>query len=486
MSSVTRLATKGVLWVGISQMSVQVFRFVFTMLLARLLVPDDFGIIGMAAIFIGLVSTVNELGLSASIVQRKEVHERHLSTSFWTSIFVGLVLFVMTLIISPYVADFFKTAIVQPILDTLSVTFIIGSFVVVHSAMLTKNLDFKRLAKAEVFSELVSGSMAVYLAFTGFGVWSLVWRTIIGNLIFVVLLWTINPWRPTMSFDLKSFNELFGFGANVIGSNFVNYAAKNVDYLVIGKFLGAMSLGYYTLAYQMITFPLYRVSVVITRVMFPAFSMVQGENERLGRGYLAVTKYLSLITFPMIAGIFIVSPEFIPIVMGEKWVQVILPLQILCLAGALQSVGVACGPVLLSKGRADLSFKWSIIKLFALIAAILVGIKYGIIGVAVTVTILSFLFFWIMQKIVNDLIGMDFRNYLKALYPATLNSVIMIISVYLFKEIAFRFLDLPSIAVLACSVILGTFMYLAVLRLLYNDIILELRSLMRQGMEKME
>jgi len=478
-NNLTKQATLGILWTGISQFSTQFFRFAVTIVLARLLFPEDFGLIGMAAIFIGVVTTVNELGLSAAIIQRKEINESHLSTSFWTSVIVGVILCILTIVASPFVADFFQEELVQPILVTLSFVFIIGSFAVVPEALLAKNLNFKKIAIAEIGSEISSGIIAIILAFSGLGVWSLVWRMLIGNSILVILLGMIYPWRPSMIFSYKSFKELFSFGINVTGSRLLNYTQSNIDYLVIGKLLGALDLGYYTLAYSIITFPLRRISWVITRVTFPTFSIIQDDNAKLREGYLKVIRYISLVTFPMIAGLFIISPEFVTVVLGEKWSPIVLILQILCIAGAIKSVGTTTGSILLSKGRADIEFKWNIFRIIILTVAILIGANYGIVGVAVAVTVVSFSLFWIIQMIANRLIDLSFYNYFKALYPATISSLIMVFSIGIFKEAAFTVYNLSATVTLIGSIIVGILVYGTVLKLGYCGVIMELISLIR-------
>ena len=481
--SLTKLATRGIIWTGGSQFITQFFRFAVTIILARLLFPDDFGLIGMAYIFIGIVRVVNELGLYAAIIQRKDINESHLSTTFWVSLIVGITLCLITIGVSPLIADFFQEQRVQPILSTLSLIFIIGSFTAIPNALLTKKLNFKKLAIAEIVAELTSGILAIVLALVGFGVWSLVWRMLLGNLFLVIILWAVYPWRPSMIFDFTSFRELFGFSSNVMGARVLNYVQTNMDYLIIGKFLGALSLGYYTIAYQLITFPLRRISWVITRVTFPTFSIIQEDNVRLRKGYLKAIRYISLVTFPMIAGLFIISPEFVTVVLGEKWSPAILPLQILCIAGAVRSVGTVVGSILLPKGRADIQFKWNAITLALLTSAILFGVNYGIVGVAIAVTIVIFFMYTGIQIIANRLIELDSLNYLKAIYPATTSSIFMILSIFSFKETAFS-MGLNSVTILVSSIILGILVYLVFLKLTWKNVIADIKSIYRDITDK--
>lgn len=477
--NLTKKTVQGVSWSGASQVVIQGFQFIVKIILARLLLPDDFGIIGMALIFTALMQTVNELGLSAAIIQRKNINNTHLSTSFWISILMGVILCVVTIIASPFIAVFFKKELIQPVISILSIGFILGSFGTVHRTLLTKKIDFKNVAITEAGATAFSGIISIALAFLGFGVWSLVIGSLIGNLGRSVLLWVICSWRPSMIFDLKSFKELFGFGKNVMGSRILNYIDSNADYLLIGKFLDATSLGLYTLAYQMAIFPLLKISSIIARVSFPAFSTIQDDNVRLRIGYLKVIKYTSLITFPSLAGLAVIAPGFIPIAIGEKWMPMVLPLQILCIAGAIKSVGTHVGSILLSKGRPDIGFKWNMFTVIIIPIAILIGVRYGIVGVAMAVTIMSLSLFLIIQKITNSLIDLNLYDFFKALYPATICSIILIISVLIFQKLS-SLLFLQNNISLIGSIITGAVFYVIAVRIIDNNSIKEIIVLIKQ------
>lgn len=477
--NLTTKTVKGVGWSGTSQIVTQGFQFIVKIILARLLLPDDFGIIGMALIFTTLMQTVNELGLSAAIIQRKDINNTHLSTSFWISIIMGLILCAVTIIASPFIAVFFKKELIQPVISILSIGFILGSFGIVHRTLLVKKIDFKNVAIAEAGAAAFSGIVSVVLALLGFGVWSLVIGSLIGNLGSSVLLWITCSWRPSMIFDLKSFKELFGFGKNVMGSRILDYIESNADYLLIGKFLDANSLGLYTLAYQMAIFPLSKISHIFARVAFPAFSNIQDDNAKLRIYYLKVIKYTSLITFPLLAGLAIIAPEFIPIAIGEKWMPMVLPLQILCILGALNSIGTHVGTILLCKGRPDIQFKWSIFTSIVLPIAILIGVRYGIIGVAIAGTIMSLLLFLIIQNITNSLIDLGLYDFFKVLYSATICSIILVISVLAFQRLSL-FLSLQDNISLIISIITGAVFYILAIWIIDSDSIKEVRVLIKQ------
>jgi len=472
-------ATKGIAWTGIGQIITQGFQFVIKIILARLLVPEDFGILGMALIFTALVQTVNEFGLSAAIIQKKEIKERHLATSFWISIVIGIILCIVTIICSPLIARFFKKELIGPVISVLSIGFIFGSFGIVHRTLLRKKLNFKSLAIIGIGTAIFSGVISITLALLKFGVWSLVFGSLTGTLIGSILAWIKCSWRPSKKIDFQSFKELFNFGKNVMGSRIINYFSSNTDYLLIGKFLSATSLGFYTLAYQMAIFPLSKISSIIGAPAFPVFSIIQDKNEKLRWGYLKIIKYTSLITFPLLAGLAIVAPRLIPIVIGEKWAPMILPLQILCIAGALKSIGTHIGSILYSKNRSDISFKWNIFATVVTVIAILIGIQYGIVGVATAIAITSCFLFLIIQKITNKLIDLSFRDFFRALYSATICSAIMIVSILLFQKSSL-YISLPDILSLVMSIMMASIIYIFAIRIIDKDSLKEIKTLIKQ------
>jgi len=473
----------GIIWTGMSQFSAQGFRFIVIIILARLLYPEDFGLVGLAAVFVGFINAINELGLSAAIIQKKNIEEVHLSTSFWASVGTGIILFLFTVLASPYVADFFNEDLVESILIITSIGFIIGSFSVVHRAQLEKKLEFKKISIIDIITACCSGIVSIIMAFTGYGVWSLVVGGLFGNFIGVIILWKIIPWRPSLTFSFTHFKELFNFGVNVMGSRILNYIESNVDYIIIGKMLSTLAFGYYSFAYNLVLFPLRKVSMIVTRVVFPAFSIIQDDNETLKKGYLKIVRYISLITFPMLSGLFIVAPEFITVVYGTKWAPIILPLQILCLKGALHSIGHIVGTILLSKGRADIQFKWNIFTAIVLSIAVIIGVQYGIVGVAVAVTISTVFLFPIIQLITNRLIDLSMFDYFKAFYPAIISSFTLMIFIETYQRLCLIFLNISGFYLLITSIFLGIIVYISVLRIFFIDISKELKLLINKMRE---
>lgn len=420
-----RAATRGVFWSGTSQVVTQAIGFSVNIVIARLLYPEDFGILGMAAMFIELVSLVGDLGLSAAIIQRKQVTQLQLSTCFWINLLIGAGLVAASFLFAPFIARFFERDIVGPVVFVSSFGFLIRSAGSVHRAILTRQLEFKKLAIPEIATIVTYGVIVVPMALIGMSFWSVVIANLISAMVTTVLFWVYCSWRPGRQFDWSSFRELMAFGVNVFGEQVLGYVNLNIDYLLIGKLLGAASLGIYTLAFNLMTFPLRKIAQMVTRVTFPAFSRVQSDDALLRVGYLKTVRYISLVTFPVLTGLGIVAPDFIRLVYGSKWTAAILPLQIMCIDGLIRTVGTTVGSVLYAKGRADIGFRWKILTVLVIPPFILAGMSYGIVGVSIAVACATLLLAPIIQLITNRLIGLRMASFGHALTPAFVGSLIM-------------------------------------------------------------
>lgn len=479
MSNLKDITVRGVFWNAISRVSTIAIQFLITVILARLLTPADFGLAAMGIIYVGLLLVVNEMGIAAPIIQKKDIREQHLSSSFWASIVMGSIICGISILISPLLAYFFDNEQIEMVVSILSLGFIFGSVGIVQKAQLHRELNFKKIAVIEIGAIVCSGMVSIIMAINGFGVWSIVWGGIIHNIMLSVLVWKASPWRPKWMFHLKSFKELFSFGLNVMGANFVNYARANIDNLIVGKCLGSSALGIYSMAFNLATTPVQKTTSIITKVMFPAFSKIQNDNQRIQQAYLKIITYVSIISFPALALLFIIAPEFVNVVFGERWIEAVVPLRILCPAGALMSIGAAVGSVLLAKGRSDIELKWNLFYISAFIIVLMIAYRFGIVGIAIGVLSLYIIGTPIIQYITNSLIELSFRKYLQALWPATLSSMCMLIVVSLFRWALAYVLVPESILFLIIVLSVGGLLYISFLKLFCVTVLNELFEIVK-------
>jgi PST family polysaccharide transporter len=478
--SLTTKTVQGVGWSAISQVVHLLLQLGITAVLARLLSPNDFGLIAMVVVFTNFVSIFRDFGLTAALIQRKGITEEHLSSGFWINILTGLILAIILVALAPAIAHFYNEGRLVLIVMILASTFFISSFGIVQAALFTKELKFKLLSVVEILGVAVPGIIAIGLAFNGFGVWSLVWQHVISSFVIVILLWVLSGWRPKFLFRWQRIKELLGFGLNLTGFNFVNYFNRNLDNLLIGKLLGSAPLGFYDLAYRLLLFPLGNISSVLGRVMFPALSSIQGDKAKVRRAYLQATRYIAVFTFPMMVGLFAVTPQFIRTIFGPQWERSIFLVQVLALVGLIQSIETTTGWLYQSQGRTDTMFRWGLFSLFVVATAFVLGLRWNIEGVAVAYAAASFLLTYPCFAIPFRFIDLKFRHFIKQFNSIFLASITMggfVLGVRLFLKDALGAGDLVT---LMSSVAVGIVSYGVLLFVLDRMIYREVFQLLRQ------
>jgi O-antigen/teichoic acid export membrane protein len=462
---------KGVAWSGISQFGKQLCQVLITAVMARMLTPTDFGLIGMATVFTGFITIFNTLGVSSALIQKQDTTTQHLSSAFWLNVFFGLFLTVFFICVSPWIARFYHQPGLNLILIVLSLNFFISSFSTVQRSVLIKEMEFKILTKRDITAIILSGIIGIIMAFYGFGVWSLVGQSLALTFFNAYLLWTLSPWKPQWYFSLKEIKDIFLFSSNVTGFNIVNYFARNVDYLLIGKFLGGESLGFYTLAYKMMLVPIANISWVLCRVMFPAFSKIQHDIARVRRNYLKIIQVVSLVTFPLLLGLFAIAPELVEIFLGSHWKPSVPIIQILCFCGMVQSVTSVGGVIYLSLGRPGLQLSIGIINTILASLSILYGLQYGVTGVALSYTIFYILWGQVSLFIVCHLTHLKPRELYAQLGSSLLISIAMMVAVLLIRQ----YIKLTSIWILCLSILFGFLFYFGLLFLTKRNFLNALR-----------
>ncbi|MBI5149420.1 MAG: MOP flippase family protein [Candidatus Omnitrophica bacterium] len=415
----------GVVWAGTRRFLEQGMQTVTTLILARILSPHEFGVIGIANIFILFANTINNLGISSALIQRKEIDEGHLSSAFWANVVTGVTLCLMMMFLSWPAARFFRNDEVQPVLFVLSFNFILAALRIVQNAQFSRNLQFGKLASLSVWEMASNSILTIALAVKGLGVWSLVWGRLFGIGMGTLLAWASSPWRPQFMFQMEKFRQLFKFGINAMSVNILTYLGQNIDYVIVGRFLGTVPLGFYTMAYNLVTLPQRKISSILTSVAFPTFAKIQDDNARVARNYLKILSYISIVTFPLLFGLLMVSPYFVKVIIGEKWLPIVKPMQIMCVLGMINSISMTMGSIFYAKGRPDIEFKADILNLAALAAAIMIGVKFGITGVAVAVTIVAMVGAPLIFLVISRLIGTNMRTVYQALHPALVCSLSM-------------------------------------------------------------
>ncbi|OQW92459.1 MAG: colanic acid exporter [Thiotrichaceae bacterium IS1] len=389
MTSLKTQTLAGLKWSSLSQFGRQGMQLLTTIILARLLSPTDFGLVAMAMVVIGFVNIFNDLGLSAAVIQQKNPSSALLHSIFWVNVAFGTLVMLILFLSATWIGHFYQEPQVIPLLQILSLTFVISGLSTLPQALLQRQLAFQQLAKLEIGATLFASGVGISLAVTGHGALSLVYQTLAGAALTTLLLWNASHWRPQWIFDWAAVKMVSRYSLNLTGYSIFNYFIRNADNLLIGRYLGAQELGYYNLAYRILLYPLATISGVIGRVMFPTYAQIQEDDARFRRAYLQVASSIALITFPMMLGFIVLAEPFILTMFGTQWSPVILLVMILAPLGLVQSIGTTVGAIYLAKGRTDWMFKWGIGTGILAMTAFVIGLHWGIIGVAVAYAILS-------------------------------------------------------------------------------------------------
>jgi PST family polysaccharide transporter len=473
-------AISGFAWTGLSQTAVQMVQFVVTIVLARILFPEDFGLVGMAAVFTEAIGMISGLAFAPAIIQRKDLREDHLSTSFWVGILSGLFLILLAVLAARPLSLFFGRDIIRNIVILSSLGFVAGPMGGIHRALLTRELSFKKLTVSEIGATISSSVISILLALLGYGPYSLVLGALAGTVTSSSLLWFLHPWKPRVAFSRKAFTELFNYSRSVLGNGLVNYLGNNVDYIIVGRFLGAHLLGIYTLAYRLVTMPLTKVSGVIKKVTFPTFSILQDDDRRLREAYTRTVRLLALISLPALALLGTTARDLIVVIFGEKWLEAVVVVRVLIFVGMLKSVGTLVGCVVLAKGRPDLELKWNLILLPLLGLAIYISLPFGIEGVAYAYLIVYSGFFPVIMRLTNSTIGLSDLKYYRAYIPAVITSALIIITILTYYRYVLIPLHVTSHGNLLSGASVGALVWLLSLEFLFPSHRNELVSILEQ------
>lgn len=477
---------RGVGWKLVAQVATAGTRVVFGVLLAHLLTPHEYGLAGMALVFTGLATIFADPSLGSALIQRREISELDRSTVFWTNLALGVLCTIVGLLSAGAVAGFFSQPDVAPLFAVISLNFTINALSSTQIALLTRSMEWRRLEVREIASVGAGSVLAVALAFAGFGAWAIVGQFLCSGVVSAILLWTISTWRPRFLFSLASLTSLGSFGISLFFTRILAYLNGNADNLLIGRYLGTASLGVYSVAYNIMFAPIARISQPIGQVMFAALSRVQNDLNRLGNAWLKSIRLSSAVAVPAFVGMLVVAPDFVRVVLGDRWHDAVPVLQLLCIAGIAESV-VAMNPSLLvAMGRGGTLLRFMIFSSILTIGGFAVGLIWGLIGVTSFYAATRLIVLPVFTKLACDSIGMAILDWFRNLRTVAEVSLGMGVVVYL-ASLGLVHEGVPAGARLVILVVLGVAVYLALLRWRAPDVLVEVRRLRsRKSMPRAE
>jgi O-antigen/teichoic acid export membrane protein len=385
--SIARGVRRGVSWKFLSQVVSLALQLATTVVLARLLTPRDYGLAAMVLIFRRVVMIFSDFALTPALVQRPVLTDKDRSTAFWTSIGLGTGFTIVGIALSTVIATLYGQPEVEPLFMAFSFSFLLLSLGATQAALLTRDLEFRSLEIRNIIGGIAGSVLAVVLALLGFGPWAIVSQPLATFGISTILLWLFSAWRPTLAFSAASARGLLRFSSNVFGTQVLTYLISNLDNFLVGRVLGPASLGAYRLSYNLVIYPLSNLSGPIVSVLFPAFSRIAEERDRLISGYLRASRLIVALTLPLFLLIVITIPDFVPVVLGSKWNRTTTVIQVLALLGILQSLRALNTAILQACDRTGLLFRIALGGLPVYVLGFVVGLRWGIVGVALGATI---------------------------------------------------------------------------------------------------
>jgi O-antigen/teichoic acid export membrane protein len=425
VSDLGKKTISGVLWSGIERLLVQGIQFILGIVLARLLLPSDYGLIGMLTIFFSISLAIVDSGFSQALIQRKNVTQTDYSTVFYFNLFTSLCIYAALYFASPYIAAFFEEPRLTLITRVISLSILFNALSIIQIAKLTKALDFKSQTKCSVIAIVLSGILGIYLAFMGYGVWALVIQMVSKSILNLVLLMFFSLWWPSYVFSKSSLKSLFSFGSKLLASGLLNAVFNNLYFVVIGKFFSTKELGLYTRANQFQLLPSETLAVILQRVTLPVLSGIQDDTVRLVHYYRKFIRFTALVTFPLMLGLAVLAAPLVSVVLTDTWIESVPYLRLLAFVGLLYPIHALNLNLLKVLGRTDLFLKLEIYKKIAIVITLIITYRFGMIALVAGQVLLSFLFLYVNTFYTGKLIGYGIMQQLRDITPYLLIAALM-------------------------------------------------------------
>lgn len=418
-------AIKGTLWSSLERFSVQGIQFVVIIIMARILTPEDYGLVGMLTIFIAVSQSLIDSGFSQAIIRKQDRSETDNSTAFFFNIGVGIFLYLILFLCAPLIADFYGHPILTPLTRAIGLGLLFNSLAVVQRALLTVRLDFRTQAKASLIGAVISGVVGISMAYTGYGVWSIVAHQLTNLFLVTIFLWIFSKWEPSWTYSWKSFKELFGFGSKLMLSGLIDTVYHNLYLIVIGKVFKASDVGYFTRAQQFSDLISSNLTGILQRVTYPVLCTIQNEDTRLREAYRKILKISVFVIFPLLAGLGAVGQPLVLTLLSEKWIFVATLLVPLCLSGMWYPVHAINLNLLQVKGRSDLFLRLEIIKKVIGVIILCISIPFGLTPMCWGILANSLIALSINTYYTGQLINLGFIAQMKDILPTLILSLTM-------------------------------------------------------------
>lgn len=466
---------RGVAWSFLQNWGSQMGSLLIFLVMARLLAPESFGLIALANSFLAFVSIFINQGLTAALVQRPNVDSKHFDTAFLVQVCFGLFFSFLGFFSAPTIANIFQESLLKPIIQAFSILPFLESLNMVHIAILRRQIAFQKIAIRGLIGILIGGIIGILLAFQNFGVWSLIGQQITFEVVGVVTFWNLSNWRPKPDFSLDHLKELYSFGVSALSSNLLTYFNQNTDTLLIGYFLGSVALGYYAVAYRVFQVLIQLLVQTPNQVIFPTFSRLQSNLERLVHAFYKALQFSSMIAFPFFFGVVSLADELVLTIFGEQWYPSAPIMQVLCLGGVVYFVILLNQSIFTALGHPFRNVKLDILNSTLNFIFCFLAIKWGVLAVALAYITSDFLILPASIWMLKNLLKITFLDYVNRLVAPLTYSITMMVAIVILKSFLIELVE--PYWILVISTILGGIVYGAMLIIFTPHLFYELWGL---------
>ena len=423
----TRVVHGGI-WVFSLRLFTRGLAFVRTVILARLLAPEDFGLLGIAMLSLSTLETFSQTGFQTALVQKRENVRSYLDTAWTVSAFRGIVLFAILLVSAPLIAKFFNSPHSILVIRVIAFSSLLSGFRNVGVLHFQKELNFRKQFHIQFSTTIVDLAVAICLAFALRNVWALVWASLAASVVSLVLSYLLHPYRPRIKFEKAKIQELFGFGKWIVGSSILVFLITHGDDMFVAKVIGVTALGLYQMAFTLSNLPATEITHVLSQVTFPAYSKLQYNVSRLREAYLRVLQITTFVSAPLAGGIFILAHDFTQIFLGEKWMPIVPVMKVLAIAGLVRAIAASTGPIFHGLGKPKVETKWQTIRLIVLVVLIYPATsRFGIVGTSIAVLSSIFISTFGFCSEVIRIIGCSTKPFGKLIILPLLNATLMVL-----------------------------------------------------------
>lgn len=441
---------KGVGWSAADALLGQGVTFIVGLVLARLLSPDEYGLIGICLIFTTVLNGIVDSGFSNALIRKKDVTDEDYNTMFTTNMAISIVLYVLLFISAPFVSDFFHRIELIALVRVTGLILFLNALSITQVTILTKNIDFKTKTKASLVSAIISGVIGIAMAFMGYGVWSLVTQQLSKQLLYTLCLWVLNKWWPKFTFYKDSFKYMWGFGWKLLASGILNNVWNQLYQVVIGRCYTSSTLGHYTRANEYASIFSSNLTLIVQRVSYPVLAEIQDDKERMVQGYRKVIKITMFVTAVCMISLGAVSEPLIYTLIGTKWQEAATYLPLICISMSLYPLHAINLNILQVLGRSDIFLYLEILKKIVGIVPIVIGIFCGIYYMLLTSILTGVISLYLNTWYTGKTLNYSFWKQLRDIAPSYFTALVIALAVYFLK-----YLSLPYYVVLMLQIIVG-------------------------------